>query len=96
MGKGGLAGTRALLEQALDVSHRVLGEEHPNTLSSTSGLAETLKAQGELAGASAPHEQALDARRRRYLRPARVAGDLLHHRSHWRPSRHLRDLRCVP
>ena len=47
-----------------EVSRRVLGEEHPNTLTSMNNLAETLRAQGDLAGARELHEQALEVRRR--------------------------------
>jgi tetratricopeptide repeat protein len=61
---GDLAGARGLQEQVLDLSRRVLGAEHPDTLTSMNNLASTLQAQGDLAGARGLHEQALDIRRR--------------------------------
>ncbi|MEO5376095.1 MAG: tetratricopeptide repeat protein, partial [Alphaproteobacteria bacterium] len=62
--QGDLAGARALQEQALAVRRRVLGVEHPDTLTSMSNLAETLRSQGDLAGARALEEQVLAVRRR--------------------------------
>ena len=45
-------------------SRRVLGDEHPDTLTSMSNLAETLRAQGDLAGARALQERGAGGRRR--------------------------------
>jgi hypothetical protein len=42
----------------------VLGDEHPNTLTSMNNLAATLGAQGDLDGARGLEEQVLAARRR--------------------------------
>jgi hypothetical protein len=48
----------------LDGSRRVLGEEHPDTLTSMNNLALTLYASGDLPGAREACEQVLDGRRR--------------------------------
>ena len=48
----------------LDLSRRVLGPEHPDTLVSMNNLAATLQAQGDLAGARGLQEQVLDLSRR--------------------------------
>ena len=48
----------------LDARRRVLGEEHPNTLTSMSNLAQNLLAQGDLPGARKIQEQVLDVIRR--------------------------------
>ncbi len=40
---------------------RLLGKEHPNTLTSMNNLAQTLYAQGDLAGARKLQEQVLEA-----------------------------------
>ena len=48
----------------LDISRRVLGAEHPDTLTSMNNLAATLRAQGDLAGARGLQEQVLDLSRR--------------------------------
>ena len=55
---------RGLFEQALAVRRRVLGEEHPATLTSMNNLALTLSAQGDLAGARSLQEQVLAVSRR--------------------------------
>ena len=55
---------RELHEQCLEVSRRVLGEEHPDTLSSMNNLAETLRALGDSGGARELHEQCLEVSRR--------------------------------
>jgi len=49
--QGDLAGARKLDEETLEIRRRVLGPEHPDTLSSMSNLANALQAQGDLAGA---------------------------------------------
>jgi hypothetical protein len=48
----------------LEIFRRLLGEAHPNTLASMNNLAETLFAQGELAGARQLQERALEIQRR--------------------------------
>jgi hypothetical protein len=53
-----------LQEQVLRVRRRVLGEEHPDTLSSMNNLAGTLHAQGDLPGARMVLDQVLNVRRR--------------------------------
>jgi hypothetical protein len=50
--------------QALAVRRRVLGEDHPDTLTSMNNLAETLRSQGDLGAARRLQEQALAVRRR--------------------------------
>ena len=49
--QGDLPGARKIQEQVLDASRRVLGGEHPDTLTSMNNLAGTLEAQGDLPGA---------------------------------------------
>ena len=46
--QGDFAGARRLQERVLEVRARVLGEEHPDTLTSMGNLAATLWAQGDL------------------------------------------------
>ena len=55
---------RGLLERVLDARRRLLGESHPDTLTSMSNLASTLRAQGDLTGARWMHERVLDVRYR--------------------------------
>jgi len=43
-----------------DTRHRILGAEHPNTLTSMNNLALTLGAQGDMEGARKIHEQVLE------------------------------------
>ncbi|OIP34016.1 MAG: hypothetical protein AUK47_18360 [Deltaproteobacteria bacterium CG2_30_63_29] len=62
--QGDLDGARRFQENVLEVRRRVLGEEHPNTLTSMNNLASTLKAQGDLEGARELIEKALEVRRR--------------------------------
>jgi hypothetical protein len=62
--RGDYRSAATLWQRQLDASRRVLGEEHPDTLTSLSDLALTLWAQGDLAGARKLQEQALDASRR--------------------------------
>ncbi|MBI2305836.1 MAG: tetratricopeptide repeat protein [Rhodocyclales bacterium] len=50
--------------KATSIQRRVLGEEHPETLTSINNLASTLQAQGDLAEARALLESALAIRRR--------------------------------
>ena len=62
--QGRLQEALAFHRQALAVYGRVLGEEHPGTLTSMNNLAVTLKAQGDLAGARELQEQVLAVERR--------------------------------
>jgi tetratricopeptide (TPR) repeat protein len=61
---GDLAGARSLQEAALETERRILGDEHPGTLTSISNLALTLSALGDLAGARSFQEAVLEDRRR--------------------------------
>jgi tetratricopeptide (TPR) repeat protein len=62
--RGDLRSARALHEQALGVYRRVLGDEHPKTLTALDETAVMLRAQGALDAARALHELALATRRR--------------------------------
>jgi tetratricopeptide (TPR) repeat protein len=55
---------RELLERSLTVRRRVLGDDHPDTLSSMNSLAATRRSLGDLQGALELHEQTLAGRRR--------------------------------
>ena len=59
--RGDYAAARKLQEQALEVRGRLLGKEHPDTLTAMNDLAQALNAQGELAGARQLQEQVLEA-----------------------------------
>ena len=61
---GGLNLSRHYLERALRISQKLLGDEHPDTLTSMGNLASTLKAQGDLARAREQMEQVLEIHRR--------------------------------
>jgi hypothetical protein len=58
--RGAYASARTLCERQLDIRRRLLGPEHPDTLTSMSNLAETLRAQGDWAGARKLQEETLD------------------------------------
>jgi hypothetical protein len=62
--RGAYASARKLNEGTLEMRRRVLGPEHPDTLTAALNLAETLWAQGDLASARKLQEEALEARRR--------------------------------
>jgi len=62
--RGSYASARMLFERQLEFRRRVLGPEHPDTLTSMSNLANTLGAQGEAARARKLNEETLDIRRR--------------------------------
>jgi hypothetical protein len=49
-----------LEEQVLEAMARLLGKEHPDTLKAMDNLAQTLYAQGDLAGARTLEEQVLE------------------------------------
>jgi bacterioferritin-associated ferredoxin len=55
---------RKLEEQVLEARRRVLGEEHPDTLTAMNNLAQTLGAQGDHGAGRKLQEQVLEARRR--------------------------------
>jgi hypothetical protein len=52
--QGEMTGARKLQEQVLEAMVRLLGKEHPNTLTAMNNLAQTLKAQGSSASAKKP------------------------------------------
>jgi tetratricopeptide (TPR) repeat protein len=62
--RGAYRSAEALCRIAVRVEARLLGPEHPDTLISMNNLAETMKAQGDLASARQLHEQLLDISRR--------------------------------
>jgi Flp pilus assembly protein TadD len=62
--QGDHAAARKLQEQVLEARRRVLGQEHPNTLTAMNNLAGMLWAQGDHAAARKLQEQVLEARRR--------------------------------
>jgi len=62
--RGAYASARTLNERALELRRRVLGPEHPKTLTSMNNLAVTLQAQGDLTGACKLQEETLDSLRR--------------------------------
>jgi Tetratricopeptide repeat len=59
-----LAGARQQFEQVLEARQRLLGEEHPDTMTARANLAGTLYAQGDLGGARKLQENTLEIRRR--------------------------------
>jgi tetratricopeptide (TPR) repeat protein len=59
--RGDYPEARRLYERALEAKTRLLGEEHPDTLSTLQNLAVTLQAQGDLPGARRLYERALEA-----------------------------------
>ncbi len=62
--QGAYRSAEMLLHRELDIRTRLLGAEHPDTLTTMNNLAETLSAQGDLAGARKIHEQVLEITRR--------------------------------
>ena len=50
--------------QILQSAERVLGSDHPNTLSSMNNLAQMLQAEGDLAGTERLYRLALEGRKR--------------------------------
>jgi thioredoxin-like negative regulator of GroEL len=65
---GDLAGARDLQQRTYDASCRVLGEDHPDTLTSANNVASALRALGDLAGAR-------DLQQRTYGTFGRVLGE---------------------
>jgi hypothetical protein len=53
--QGDLGGARKLEEQVLEASRRVLGEDHPHTLTAMNNRASTLSAQGVDVGEKRSH-----------------------------------------
>ena len=62
--RGAYKSAENLLRRELEIRSRILGDEHPRTLTSMNNLAVTLLAQGDLAGARELHEQVRKIRRR--------------------------------
>jgi len=58
------AEAQPLLEKALEIRRRMLGDDHPETAASYNNLAANLKAQGKYAQAQPLFEKALEIRRR--------------------------------
>ena len=59
--QGDLAKAHELQEQVLEARARLLGKEHPDTLTSMNNLAQTVQAQGDLARAHELQEQVVEA-----------------------------------
>ena len=59
--QGAYSGARRVEERVVDVCRRLLGQEHPDTLTSMNNLAATLLAQGDVAGARRMQEQVVEA-----------------------------------
>jgi len=57
--QGKYAEAEAMHRQALAITRKALGEDHPDTAGSYNNLAETLRAQGKYAEAEAMHRRAL-------------------------------------
>ena len=64
MNQGKLAGAEALYREALAGFRRLLGNEHPDTLTSMSNLASLLQDPGKLAEAEVLYREALAGQRR--------------------------------
>ncbi len=62
--RGAYASARSAFEQQVKARRSLLGQEHPDTLTSMSNLAATFLAQGELDGAGRLQEAALEASKR--------------------------------
>ncbi len=63
-GRGKHAEAAALAREALSLSERVLGKEHPDTTQSVNNLAFLCQAQGRLAEAEPLYKRALEGRER--------------------------------
>jgi tetratricopeptide (TPR) repeat protein len=64
MDKGDLAAAEPLYRRALEGRERVLGPEHPQTLTSVNNLAGLLESKGDLAAAEPMYRRALEAQER--------------------------------
>jgi tetratricopeptide (TPR) repeat protein len=62
--QGGYAEAEPLLQQALELTRRLLGDEHPDVATSLNNLAELYRSQGRYAQAEPLYQQALELRRR--------------------------------
>lgn len=62
--QGAYRSAEMLLLKRLDIQNRILGDEHPDTLTTMNNLALTLRAQGDLAAARKLFEQVLEIERR--------------------------------
>ncbi len=62
--RGIYVGAEHQWRQVLELERRLLGPEHPRTLTSMNNMSETLRKQGNLVGARALQEQVLEIRRR--------------------------------
>ena len=60
--RGAYKSAEELCRREWDLRNRILGEEHPSTLTTMSNLAETLHDQGDLAGVRKLHNQVLEMR----------------------------------
>jgi hypothetical protein len=63
-GSGDAAGALPLYRRTLDGFERVLGKEHPNTLTGVANLSECLRSLGDAAGALLLHRRAIESRER--------------------------------
>ena len=61
---GDYAAAKELQEDVLEVSRRILGEEHPDTLTAKGNLAHTLSQLGNYVAAKKLQEEVLEASRR--------------------------------
>jgi hypothetical protein len=66
--RGDLDGAQRYQERVLEAETRILGAEHPDTLTSMLNLAETLQARGDLEGALQRAEHVLAVAMRRFGR----------------------------
>jgi len=64
--EGHFVEAESLYRETLDIERRVLGPEHPATLSLMSGLAVVLSAEGHYAEAEKLERETLEIRRRRF------------------------------
>ncbi|UJS21207.1 MAG: toll/interleukin-1 receptor domain-containing protein [Candidatus Brocadia sp.] len=61
---GAYRSAEMLLRRELDIRNRILGDVHPHTLRTMNNIAETLRAQGDLASAHKLNEQVLEIKRK--------------------------------
>jgi tetratricopeptide (TPR) repeat protein len=62
--RGAYKSAENLLRREWEIRSRILGDEHPDTLTSMNNLTATLRAEGDLAGAREKQEEVLEIRRR--------------------------------
>jgi tetratricopeptide repeat protein len=74
--QGDQVAARRLQERVLELTTRVLGEEHPSTLISMNNLAATLYTQGDHVGARQFQERLLEASKRAAAVHVPVSGKL--------------------